>query len=105
MKDCLVNIIYKEVLKKFPKGELEVNLYWKKDMLLFKSTSQLMEYYTFQFVFSKEELENPNFISNLNYELLKIEKKIKSYCDQSYKTILDFSIDNIVNDYIDNRFV
>lgn len=104
MKD-VENLIYKEVLKKFPKGELEVNLYWEKDMLLFKGTSQLMENYTFQFVFSEEELENPNFISNLNYELLKIEKKIKSYPNQSYRTIVDLSIVDIVNDYIDNRFV
>ena len=74
-------------------------------MLLFKGTSQLMKNYTFQFVFSEDELENPNFISNLNYELLKIEKKIKSYCDQSYRTIVDLSIVDIVNDYIDNRFV
>ena len=105
MKDFIVSIIYKEVLKKFPKGELEVNLYWEKDMLLFKGTSQLMENYIFQFVFSKEELENPNFISNLNYELLKIEKKIKFYPNQSYRTIVDLSIVDIVNDYIDNRFV
>ena len=29
MKD-VENLIYDKVLKKFPKGELEVNLYWEK---------------------------------------------------------------------------
>ena len=104
MNDFIVSIIYKEVLKKFPKGELEIDLYWEKDMLFFRGTSKLMKNHTFQFVFSEEHLEDPNFISNLTYELLKIEKKIKSYCDQSYRMILDLSIANIVNDYIDNRF-
>lgn len=104
MNDFIVNIIYKEVLKKFPKGELEVNLYWEKDMLFFRGTSKLMENHIFQFIFSEEHLKDPNFISNLTYELLKIEKKIKSYCDQNYRMILDLSIVNIVNDYIDNRF-
>ena len=77
MNDFIINIIYKEVLKKFPKGELEVDLYWEEDMLFFKGTSQLIENHTFQFVFSEEHLEDPNFISNLTYELLKIEKKDK----------------------------
>lgn len=104
MNDFIVSIIYKEVLKKFPKGELEINLYWEKDMLFFRGTSKLMKNHTFQFVFSEEHLEDPNFISNLTYELLKIEKKIKSYYDQSYRMIVDLSIANTVNDYIDNRF-
>ena len=103
MKD-VENLIYNKVLSKFPKGELEVNLYWEKDMLFFRGTSKLMKNHIFQFVFSEEHLEDPNFISNLTYELLKIEKKIKSYCDQRDRMILDLSIAKIVNDYIDNRF-
>lgn len=104
MNDFIISTIYKEVLKKFPKGELEVNLYWEKDMLFFKGTSQLMKNHTFQFVFSQEDIKDPNFISNLTNELLKIEKKIKFYPNQSYRTIVDLSIVDIVNGYIDNRF-
>ena len=36
MNGFIISTIYKEVLKKFPKGELEVNLYWEKDMLFFQ---------------------------------------------------------------------
>ena len=68
-------------------------------MLFFKGTSQLMKNHTFQFVFSQEHLEDPNFISNLTNELLKIEKKIKFYPNQSYRTIVDLSIDNIINSF------
>ena len=62
MNHFIVSIIYKEVLKKFPKGELEVNLYWEKDMLFFRGTSKLMENHTFRFMFAQEHLEDPSFI-------------------------------------------
>ena len=103
MKD-VENLIYNKVLSKFPKGELEIDLYWEKDMLFFKGTSQLMKNHTFQFVFSQKDIKDPNFISNLTNELLKIEKKIKFYPNQRDRMILDLSIAKIVNDYIDNRF-
>lgn len=80
----LENLIYKQVLSQFPKGELEIDLTWREDVLFLRATSKLLEGTTFNIAFPKEDVESSTFFINLKHELLKIEKKLKPYCDSHY---------------------